>query len=443
MRRIFGDYAYGDGPRTGCWWDETCDMPRGLPLSEDVDVDFAVIGGGFTGVSAALRLAQAGVSVAVLEGQYLGWGASGRNGGFCCLGGGRASDRELDARFGKDARLVYRRAEKKAVLHVERNIETLNLDVDRHSAGETELAHRPKDMKALRARGKSVLENYGVEPQVIEQSELADRGFGGGPFFGALTVPIGFGLNPRKYLAGLVRAAHSVGAQFYEHSQVERIKRDGKTWILACGTKSVTARRIILATNGYASENMPDWLAGRYMPAQSTVLVTRPLTSDELDAQGWTTDQMSYDSRNLLHYFRLMPDRRFLFGMRGGLQTGATAEAAARRKVRAHFESMFPAWAGVESPHAWSGFVCLARNKLPFVGAIPGMDNAWAAMCYHGNGVAMGSYCGKLVADLALETENAECPVIMRRPLARFPFGPARRLLMPPLYAALKLGDYS
>ncbi|MGD9294820.1 MAG: FAD-binding oxidoreductase, partial [Roseobacter sp.] len=217
----------------------------------------------------------------------------------------------------------------------------------------------------------------------------------------------------------------------------------GKIWTLACGAKSVTARRIIVATNGYASENMPDWLAGRYMPAQSTVLVTRPLTPSELAAQGWTTDQMSYDSRNLLHYFRLMPDRRFLFGMRGGLRTGPTPEAVARRKVRADFEAMFPAWAGVESPNAWSGFVCLARNKLPFVGALPGMENAWTAMCYHGNGVAMGSYCGKLVADLVLEKENADCPAVMRRPLARFPFGAARRILMPPLYAALKLGDYT
>lgn len=442
MQRIFGDYAYGDGPRAGCWWDETCDMPRGLTLSENVEVDVAVVGGGFTGVSAALRLAEAGVNVALFEARYFGWGASGRNGGFCCLGGGRASDRELDSRFGKKARLAYRLAEKQAVAHVEQRIMSLKLDVDRHSAGETELAHRPKDMPNLRKRAKSIRENYGVEPQIIERSELAAHGFGGGPFFGALTIPVGFGLNPRKYLAGLVGAAQSAGAQLFERSPVESIKRNQQNYTLACGTASVKARRIILATNGYASENVPDWLAGRYMPAQSTVLVTRPLTPPELEAQGWKTDQMAYDSRHLLHYFRLMPDRRFLFGMRGGLRAGAGPEASARRKVRADFEAMFPAWAGVEAPHAWSGFVCLARNKLPFVAEVPGMENAWIAMCYHGNGVAMGSYSGKLVADLVLGNRNTECPAVMRGPLARFPLGAARRVLMPPVYAALRIADY-
>jgi glycine/D-amino acid oxidase-like deaminating enzyme len=132
-----------------------------------------------------------------------------------------------------------------------------------------------------------------------------------------------------------------------------------------------------------------------------------------------------------------MPDRRFLFGMRGGLLTGPSAEAHARRRTRADFDAMFPAWAHVESPHTWSGMVSLARNKLPFVGRLSGSGSVWASMCYHGNGVAMGSYAGRLVADAILGRSDNGCPEVMKTPLARFPFGAARRLIMPPLYAQL------
>lgn len=441
MRRIFDAFAYGDGPRRGCWWDETCEMPEGRALTENTQVDVVIIGGGFTGVSAALRLAEAGLSVAVLEARQLGWGASGRNGGFCCLGGGRAEDRELDARFGKDARLAFRRTEVAAVQFVADRIAALKLEVDRHSQGETTLAHRLKDMRTLDQHAEAVVENYGVSPQLLPRSELSSQGFGGGPFYGALTTPVGFGLNPRKLLAGLVYAAQIAGVAFFEDCTVQRVERQGGRYCLRCGAVSVHAEQFIVATNGYSSDNVPEWLAARYMPAQSTVLVTRPLTDQEIEAQGWATDQMSYDTRNLLHYFRLMPDRRFLFGMRGGLRTGAAAEAAARRRTRKDFQRMFPAWAHVESAHSWSGFVSLARDKLPFVGGIPDMPGAWAAMCYHGNGVAMGSYCGKLIADRVLGAAPEDCPIALRSPLKTFPLGPARRLLMAPAYMAMTLAD--
>lgn len=441
MRRIFGAYAYEDGPRATCWWDETCDLPEGETSDLPGRVDVAIIGGGFTGVSAALHLAEAGVQVAVLEAHALGWGASGRNGGFCCLGGSKATDIELDAVYGKDARLEYRQGERAAVEHVSATIARLKLDVDRHSNGETEFAHRPKDMKALRRQCTAIKENYGVDAEVIEKEALSDRGMNAGPFFGAVSTPIGFGLNPRKYLAGLIRAAQSHGTRFHTQTVVTGVSHGASGLVVKTNRGTLKAEHVLVATNGYASDDLPKWLAGRYMPAQSSVLVTRPLTSAELSAQGWTTDQASFDTRQLLHYFRLMPDRRFLFGMRGGLMTGPNAERSARRRVRADFEKMFPAWAHVESPHAWSGFVCLAQKKLPFVGRIPDTHGVWASMCYHGNGVAMGSFAGRLVADMILGRDAAPCPRIMQRPLARFPLGSARRALMPPLYAKLLLED--
>jgi len=220
------------------------------------------------------------------------------------------------------------------------------------------------------------------------------------------------------------------------------VSRDSDGWRLTTPTGVVRSGQVLFATNGYSAEDMPDWLGGRYVPTQSTVLVTRPLDPDELAAQGWTSDQMAYDSRNLVHYFRLMPDRRFLFGSRGGLRSSPQAEARARARNRRDFEAMFPAWRHVASDHSWSGLVCLSAKKMPYVGPVPDQPGAFCAMAYHGNGVSMGSHCGKLAAALiAGDARPEDLPIPLRAALPRFPLGRSRRMLMPPVYLGLAPPD--
>jgi glycine/D-amino acid oxidase-like deaminating enzyme len=149
---------------------------------------------------------------------------------------------------------------------------------------------------------------------------------------------------------------------------------------------------------------------------------------------------MSYDTRNLLHYFRLMPDGRFLFGMRGGLRSSPKAEAAIRMQVQRDFKRMFPAWAEVDVTHIWSGMVCMSRDLVPFVGPVPGQAGMFAGFAYHGNGVAMGTYSGRALARLALG-QTSGLPNVMSETARRFPLGRWRRALMPPAYAAMGLAD--
>ena len=441
MKRLFKAYAYGEGPRAGCWWDETADIPASPAFDTDQRADVAIIGAGFTGLVAALDLARAGIRVSVLEAKQVGWGASGRNGGFCCLGGSMLEDAALDKRFGRQGRIDYRRTELAAVQFVDALIGELGLDVDRHSDGETVLAHRPKDVAPLKSHAAVLRENYGVEHDFIAAHALADHGLAG-PFHGALTIKAGFGLNPRKYLGGLVAAAQKSGVTLYESSPVTSLDREAEGWALQIDGHILRADQVVFFNNAYSTENIPEWLAGRYLPSQSNVIVTRPLSQDELDAAGWTSMQMAYDTRNLLHYFRLMPDNRFLFGMRGGVFTGRHAEQRARAKARKDFEQMFPAWRNVDTPYGWSGMVCLARNMLPFVGPVPDYDGLWAGMCYHGNGVAMGSYSGALLAQLVQgKKPDLPYPDAIRAPLKRFELGRFRRAAMPFAYGAFMLAD--
>jgi glycine/D-amino acid oxidase-like deaminating enzyme len=347
----------------------------------------------------------------------------------------------MTRRYGADCAKHYREAERDAVDLVENLLARHEIDADVHSNGETQLAHRPKDVEGLRKTAERVFRDYDIEPILLGKSDLDNEGLSG-PFFGGLTIPKGFGLNPRKYLFGLSKAAAAAGAAHFQKSRALQLQRTARAIMIRTQCAQIACKNVIVATNGYSSEDLPPWLGGRYMPAQSNVLITRPLTDSELNAQGWTSGQIAYDTRNLLHYFRLMPDKRFLFGMRGGLLVDSAAEKRARARVRRDFERMFPAWRNVASPYAWSGMVCLARDKVPFVGPVPGLSGAFAGLAYHGNGVAMGSYCGKLLASIvAGDCEIAAVPSPLRTPMRNFPMGRARRILMPPLYAKRLLAD--
>ncbi|WP_296763302.1 FAD-binding oxidoreductase [Sediminimonas sp.] len=443
MKRIFPAHAYGPAPIEGCYWAATVPDAalRRSRAEGTLAADVAIVGGGFTGLSAALHLAEAGADVLLLEAAHPGWGASGRNGGFCCLGGAKLGDDALRRRHGEDARREWRRAEADAVALAGDLIARHAIAADTHSQGETIVAHTARHMRHLRAEAPRVARDYGVTPDVLERADLPAHGMAG-PFHGALTIPVGFGLNPRKYLAGLLAAAEAAGARVHGQSPVTDVTAQAGGIRLTTPDARITAKRLIVATNGYSSEDVPGWMAGRYLPAQSNVLVTRPLSEAERDAAGWTSRQMAYDTRQLLHYFRLMPDNRFLFGMRGGLVSGPRADARMARAARRHFETMFPAWAHVETPHDWSGMVCFTAGAVPYCGPVPGLPGAFAGFAYHGNGVAMGTYAGALLADLALDRPpRLPYPQVMRAAPRRFPPGRLRRALLWPAYGAAALAD--
>ncbi|WP_342741831.1 FAD-binding oxidoreductase [Salinihabitans flavidus] len=409
-------------------------------MSGDLDADVAVIGAGFTGLTAALHLAEAGLSVAVLEAEQPGWGASGRNGGFCCLGGARISHDTLVRRVGEDGARDWYRTEQRAVDFVASQLTRLKIEADTHSHGETMLAHRPRDFDRLVSDAERTASVLGVRAEVIAASDLVKHGMAG-PFHGGVTLPVGFGLNPRKYVLGLAQAASAAGVAGFGNSPVQTMRATNGDHELATPAGAVRAKRVIVATNGYSAETLPPWMAGRYMPVQSNVIVTRPLTDAELEAQGWTSAQIAYDSRNLLHYFRLMPDRRFLFGMRGGLRTTKGVQNHMEKSVRRDFETMFPAWSHVETPWFWSGFACMARNMTPFAGEIPGQPGVFAAFAYHGNGVAMGSYAGAAIADRLLGRGEHPVSALLDHPAGRFPGGAFRRLALWPAYGYYALKD--
>ncbi len=419
------------------YWEASAD-PLGLnlvTLGPNETCDVAIIGGGFTGLSAAIELAERGVDVRLLEAGAIGWGASGRNGGFACIGSHKLGYGEMIATYGLDATKAFYSAMKASVDLVADNASRHSIDVWKTMSGEITLAHLPNRLEEFREDQRFYRATFGEENEVLSRQQLLERGLGGPEFHGGLLGPVGFGVHPLNYVRGLARAAHKAGAKLHPNSRVIRWEERDGGHHLTTANGSVKAKRVLVATNGYTPEDVSTRHAGRILPALSNIIVTRPLSDDELNAQGWTTERLAYDSRNLLHYFRLLPGKRFLFGGRGGTNSSAEGAEAYRRHITATFHHLFPAWSKAEITHFWRGFVCLSYDLVPYVGALDERKSVWTALAYHGNGVAMGSWCGRAAARLMLnEKARDEVPAVITRRLAKFPLPAFRPLYLKGAY---------
>lgn len=428
MRRLYEDHAYDPAWPRSWWRDSVPTGPKASPLDRDLRVEVAVIGAGYAGLNAALELSRQGVDSVVLDAVQPGWGASGRNGGFCCIGGTKLSAAQVIARTGAEGARDLRRWQVAAIGHVAATLAEHDIPARQGPDGEAYLAHRPDVAAALQDGAEADARLYG-EPaeEVLSASALAERGLAGPGFYGAVIGRHGFPLHPMIYVEGLSRAATKAGVRIHGDTPVQDLRRDGDRWRLSTPGGTVSAAKVLIATNGYSSEDIPGWLAGRTLPAISSILVTRPLSEDERLAQGFTSPLMSCDQRKLLHYFRHLPDGRFMFGMRGGTSASAGAEARTFSRVRVHFEALFPAWRHIETTHSWGGFVCLTGSLAPFVGEVPEHPGLFAALGWHGGGVGPASYAGKNIGR-QIAGQTGDIPPLFRMPPRRFPFAPFRRI---------------
>ncbi len=405
------------------------------PLKGDERCDVAVIGAGFTGLSAALELALEGVDVRVLEAGHVGWGASGRNGGFACIGSHKLSYPTMIRRYGLEATRQYYETMRQSVELVHDTLARFDIDAWATGDGEVTLAHLPSRIGELREEQEFLAMTFGEQTEFLPREELIARGLGGPGFFAGLKGKVGFGVHPLNYARGLARAAAAAGARIHGGSRLVRWEEAADGHRLHTPEGMLKAGHVIVATNGYTEETLSRRHAGRLMPALSSIMVTRQLTEGERGAQGWTTQLPAFDSRRLLHYFRLLPNGRFLFGGRGGTDASDQGGAAYRPVLTRAFNDLFPAWRDVEITHYWRGFVCLSHDLVPYVGALDDKKTVWTAIAYHGNGVAMGSWSGRAVARLILgKTARGELSPVLTRRLSRFPLPAFRPLYLKGAY---------
>jgi gamma-glutamylputrescine oxidase len=398
------------------------------PVAADMDVDVAVIGAGYTGLSTAYHLAkEQGIRAHVLEAHRVGWGCSGRNGGFCSIGIGKEDFSDWTARFGLEtAKRVFEQG-LEAVRSAKRLIETENLDVDRSPEGGLELAHRPNRMAEMAARQRQLHDLFGIECRLLDKAELERDHLVSREAHGALIHEEGFALNALKYCRGMARAAQRHGAVLHGASPVTDWLRDGARHLLKTPGGTVRARQVVIAGNGYTGDRLHPSTRGRLLPALSNIIVTRELTPAERASVNWKSYLKIWDSRMLLFYYRLLPENRVLFGARGGIEDTLESNHRQKQWLERRFAEMFPPLARVETEYYWRGWVCLSADKNPHVGSTDD-GTVHYALAYIGSGVALATYCGRLLAARLAGRPEGDPGPLLGTPLPPFPFPALRRL---------------
>lgn len=372
-------------------------MPSGSPGEIPARVDVAVIGAGFTGLSAARVLARQGATVAVLEANTIGWGASSRNGGMV-LTGLKLGPEALVRRYGIELVQQMYAASLESISSVERIIADEQISCNFFRGGHLEVACKQSHFDAYARSVEFIQQHFNHELKIIPRGQLPAE-IGSSIYFGGMVDETSAGLNPARYVAGLAQAAMRAGAQVYENAPVLNVAAAAQNGIggfkVASSRGNVFAKNVFVATSGYTSTATPD-LRRKIIPIGSFIIATEPLP-DTLARELSPRNRMIYDSRHYLHYYRLTPDNRMLFGGRAAFfpETKDTIRRSAEI-LRDGMIKVFPQLKNTEIDYAWGGTLDFCFDTMPHCGEINGIH---FALGYAGHGVAMATYLGANMAE--------------------------------------------
>jgi glycine/D-amino acid oxidase-like deaminating enzyme len=381
---------------------------RERPLPDEADV--VVVGGGYTGLSAARQLARQGARVTLLEANELGYGASTRNGGIVHPGY-KWAPHELIERYGEDTGRALFRETLDGYRYLKQLILEERIEADFVEHGHLELAYGPAHIAGLQAAQRA-LADAGVECLFVPRERLREE-IGSEAYHGALAVEGSGGLHPARYVAGLLAAADRAGADLHEgiRATAVRTQGDGRS-VVETTRGSILTRDVVVGTNGYTNGLVPA-LRRRVIPVGSYIIATEPLSeaiARELSPKG----RVFFDTKNFLYYWRLTADRRMVFGGRASF-IPTTVERTARILHRGLVE-VHPQLRDARIDYAWGGTLAFTFDRMPHVGRMGGVTYALGCC---GTGVALMTHLGYKVAEWL---GGGPAPAVAR---LRFPLVPA------------------
>lgn len=367
-------------------------------LTRDTQCDVAIIGGGLAGLSAALHLCRDHhLSVVVLEGGDLAWGASGRNAGFVTLPATKYGCGELFSRFGEANARDFLRSQADAIDVVAHLIEHERIDAMRCGHGSVTVAHQVRAMADLISEYEA-LKRAGIAVQLIDQKTCRETIHDTPTSVGALQINAGFALNPLAFCDGLARAAARHGARIFTHSLVRSWQRQQGHHVLHTAAASVRANYLYLATNAYRDHVDSDVTQRRFVPAISNIAVTAPIDDSVWQALRWMHYSPIADTKHLLHYYRRLPDNRLLLGARGDLVGDTAAAQKMRQQLQRDMARLFPPLGDSNIEFFWNGLVSLTRKMLPTFGTLPDDQSVYFHLGCFGNGVNTMPWIGRAIA---------------------------------------------
>ena len=381
------------------YWLTTAAIPSGSrPAALPGAADVVVVGAGFTGLSAARTLAKRGVQVVGLEAETFGWGASSRNGGMV-LTGMKLPVPTLIKRYGRElVRRMYA-ASLASIDCVEQIVQEENIQCDFSRCGHLEVACKQAHFDAYEESAALVKREFGHELRIIPRSKLREE-IGSDIYFGGLADGSSAGLNPARYVAGLVQAAQRSGAHLYDRAPVTKVEAEFANGVrrfqVHTAKGAIMAREVLLASGAYTTHATPA-LQKKIIPIASYIIATEALP-DDLARELSPRNRMIYDSKHFLYYYRLTPDNRMLFGGRAAFfpETDKTILQSAEI-LRRGMVDVYPQLRDAKIEYVWGGTIDFVFDVMPHAGKIDGMH---FAVGYAGHGVAAATYLGAKLAGI-------------------------------------------
>ena len=413
------------------------------PVKGDLNVDVAIIGGGFTGLATAYNLCKddPGMKVAVLEAEVVGFGASGRNGGFSMtlFGLEPAVTKSL---FGQQRTVEAHRYMERAVDYVDALVKEHKIQSDYEFPGFLRAATTPGYVKRIQ-HDLEILTSMGVTGiEWIDAGKIRTE-VDSPLFLGGWWEPRCGLLNPAKQARELKRIAQKAGAYIYEETPVLEIKRAPR-FTLRTPEGTVTAEKVVFATNAYS--HLIPGLRSKQVPAFTHMVVTEPLTEKQLATIGWKHRQGIEDARNLVHYFRLTADNRIAMGGSDvSITYGRNMERDLNPRTFADLERdvvhLFPHLKGIRFTHRWGGPVSVPMDMAPAIGFLGDPRAIYSLGCV-GHGVSMTHLNGRTIADLLLERKTDLTEVwFVNRKMIPWPPEPLRLLASQAIRVYMRVED--
>ena len=409
MKNIYHSDIYKFNTPIKSYWEDHSNKDLNLEkLSKDISSEVVVIGGGYTGLSCAINLIENhNLDVVLVEAGKVGWGASSRNAGFCALPPSKLSVKQLQSIYGSEETKKFFKNSVEGSNYTKDIIKDYNIDCDVTGDSNYVVAHHPNKFKDIKEQAKVYSEDFGIETKLYSKEEFDKIGHGGTEQFGAFSYKPGFAINPLKFVNGIAKYALSKKLKIYEHTKIEKIDKDNGNYILRSKEGSIRSKKIVVATNGFYQEGLIPKMDGRVLPVISNIIVTRKLTEDELNQHNFKTYSPIANTKNLLYYYRKLPDNRILFGTRGDLSGSDQSNLEMSKKMEKFLKDIFPKWSDVNIEYNWRGLIALSQKLTPSIGKID-KEEIYYGFGYNGVGVSSAPWTGKQLSKLVFSSNSKD-----------------------------------
>ena len=409
MKNIYHADIYKFEKPVNSYWEDTTKENFNLnKLTKDINSEVAIIGGGYTGLLCAINLIENyNLDVVLLEAGKVGWGASSRNGGFCAFPPIKTNFKNLQKIYGKDETKKFFRNSVEGSNYTKSIIQNYNIDCDVTGDCNFILAHHPNKFKQIREQAEIYKSEFGIETEVYSKEEFNNIGHTGTEQYGALSYKPGFAINPLKFVNGIARYALSKKLKIYDHSLVSKIEKNNNSYTLRTSEGSVNTKKIVVATNGFYQEGLVPQMNSRILPVISNIIVTRKLSKNEIDLHNFKTYSPIMNTKNLLYYYRKLPDNRILFGTRGDFIGSDQSNLNRSKKMEKFFKNIFPDWSKVSMDYSWRGFIAMSQKLTPSIGKIEN-EEIYYGFGYHGVGVSTAPWTGKQLSKLVFSSNSKD-----------------------------------